>query len=151
MIRRSTPIRRNVVPIRRPQAKHAAPNEHWRKWLRSWPCFICFRQHCLNYSIPLLAACSNPEAREYYKRNWSLEICGKTEAAHVGSKGTGQKCAERDMMPLGLRHHRHPTDGGFPDSHHAGTRTFWGKHGIERLEVLDMLRGIYFVETGREI
>jgi hypothetical protein len=80
-----------------------------------------------------------------------LYHCGVTEAAHVGPKGTGQRCPDNEAIPLGRNHHQHPMNGGLPDSHHAGTKTFWAKHDIERPELFKVLRALYVAETGREV
>lgn len=150
MIRRRTPIRRASVRIQ-PKPLRKPVNLAYRAWLRLWPCFLCFKRHCEMNDIPFWQAAEIPEARELFYREFSLAFCGITQACHVGSKGTGQLCPEREIMPLGFRHHMHPTAGGFKDSHHAGTRTFWTKHDLSRPHVLEFLRHLYVAETGREI
>ncbi len=151
MIRRSTPIRRSVKRIAFRSAKRKPADLKYRAWLHLWPCFICFREHCRNHGIPFWEACKLPEARELFRVEFSENHCGPTQACHVGVKGTSQKCAERDMMPLGERHHMHPTMGGFTDSHHAGTAKFWDWHRLSRLRALEFLRHLYVEETGLEI
>ncbi len=152
MIRRRVPIKRSVLPIRaRSRTKKKQPKDlNFRAWIRAWPCFVCFKDHCEKFKLPFWRLCHLPEAREMFRER-SLEICGETQAAHVGSKGMSQMCPDREMMPLGERHHLHPTMGGFPDSHHAGTKTFWKKHGLTRLRSLEFLRHLYVTETGKEI
>lgn len=72
--------------------------------------------------------------------------CGKTEVAHVGIRGLGQKCKDRDAMPLGSGHHRTGKDAA-----HVLGKKFWGYHGIDREEALEMLRRIYKEETGNDV
>jgi len=147
MIRRRFPIRRSTTRIRVHAPKRQKIDLGYRAWLREWPCFICFMQYCSEEGLNFWDSCKAPFTRWAFAFN-SKRKCGPTQAAHVGSKGIGQKCPEREMMPLGLRHHLHPTAGGFPDSHHAGKRTFWLKHKLSRPKVLEFLRKLYLKETG---
>ncbi len=57
------------------------------------------------------------------------ENCSRTiEAAHVGAiRGLGQKCPDRQAIPLCIHHHR---TGG--ESHHAMQRNFWAFHCVDR-------------------
>ena len=120
-------------------------NEDFLNWLRdTWPCFVCLKRRM-----------GNPLDLFPWERAAQMEAialtCGPTEAAHVGRKGTAQRCADKWAMPLGRRHHRHPTDGGGPDSHHAGTRVFWEKHDLIPKEVFELLHRLYREETGRQL
>lgn len=50
-----------------------------------------------------------------------------TEAAHVGSRGVGQKCSDYETIPLCSYHHRTG-----PEAHHVIGKAFWEHHGIDR-------------------
>ena len=50
-----------------------------------------------------------------------------TEAAHVGERGLGQKCSDREVIPLCAEHHRTGSE-----SHHALGKKFWEHYGIDR-------------------
>jgi hypothetical protein len=152
MIRRRKPISRSVTrkrfsPPKKTRRKFSNPA--YLEWLRAWPCFICFKKHCDSHDISFWEAIKLPGARELFREIRSRWDCGRTEAAHVGVKGTAQRCPDIEAMPLGTRHHVHPTAGGAQDSHHAGTRVFWEKHGLVREHVLATLQKLYESETGR--
>jgi len=166
LIRRNSPLKRAIHPkatsfpeslervdwkgvmaLKRKPTKRRPENvnEDFLKWLRdTWPCFVCLKRRM-----------GNPLDLFPWERAAQMEAialtCGPTEAAHVGRKGTAQRCADKWAMPLGRRHHRHPTDGGGPDSHHAGTRVFWEKHDLIPKEVFELLHRLYREETGREV
>jgi hypothetical protein len=150
-IRRNSPLKRSIHALKRsrvkrkPRKKQPGDNPEYLAWLRTWPCFVCFKKHCYSHGFNF------EEMAERYRGLFVGNIrpnCGPTEAAHVGVKGTGQRCPDREAMPLGRGHHRDPLDGGRPDSHHAGTKTFWKKHGLDRNEVLELLHRLYRDETG---
>ena len=67
-------------------------------------------------------------------RGLSCAICGLTrgiEAAHVGERGLGQKCSDRETLPLCAEHHRLGMD-----SHHVLGRGFWTHWAISRILVI---------------
>ena len=149
-IRRNSPLKRTINALKRSPVKRKPTkrrpedvNEEYKTWLRdTWPCFVC-----LGERFPEWRNYCSPEERFLFIEPSEI-TCGPTEAAHVGVKGTGQRCPDREAMPLGRGHHHHPTDGGRPDSHHAGTKTFWAKHGLDRSEVFELLHRLYTAETG---
>ena len=157
-IRRNSPLKRTINALKRsrvkikPRKKHPGDNPLYLDWLRTWPCFVCLGDYCRhsdpNYTPAFEDIVSDLTRRTRAVRLYDNFGCGITEAAHVGLKGTGQRCPDREAMPLGRAHHRHPTDGGRPDSHHAGTKTFWAKHGLDRSEVFELLHRLYTAETG---
>ncbi len=55
------------------------------------------------------------------------ECSGRIEAAHTGPRGRGQKAVDESCLPMCARAHRTGKD-----SHHAGSRVFWSKWGIDR-------------------
>lgn len=152
MIQRRAPIHRNVVPInRRPKKRKHGGNPEFLAWLREWPCWVCFERHCRKYNFNPVEFRAHIEARQYFYEQRSRWDCGVTEAAHVGVRGLGQKCPDKEAMPLGTRHHEHATAGGGPGSHHTLGKGFWQFHGIDRAEVLAELHRLYVAETGRTV
>jgi hypothetical protein len=56
---------------------------------------------------------------------------GRTEAAHVGQRGLGQKCSDFEAIPLCACHHR---TGEF--AHHVLGKLFWVKWKLDRYETI---------------
>jgi hypothetical protein len=134
MIARRTPIKRTALK-RRPRKKRATDNPEYLAWVHSWTCWVCLMQFCKSFEI------SDPrECRDGIFRK------GRTEAAHVGIRGLGQKCADKDSMPLCGAHHR----TGALSAHVLGKR-FWEVHGIDRSKVLTYLHAAYRLETGNDL
>lgn len=78
------------------------------RWIRKLPCVVC-------------AA-------------WALKISGYygwTEAAHVGERGLGQKCADTEALPLCVWHHRMG-----PKSVHVLGRKFWEFWKLDRYQLI---------------
>jgi hypothetical protein len=63
-------------------------------------------------------------------RKWQFRFL-KIEAAHVGERGLGQKCPDRQTLPLCIEHH---TAG--PHSHHKLGRGFWSFWKLDRYELI---------------
>jgi hypothetical protein len=76
-------------------------------WLRSLPCIVCAK-----WRLPRLRF--NP-----------------IEAAHVGERGIGQKCPDRQAAPLCVEHYR---TGRY--SHHALGKRFWDFWKLDRHELI---------------
>jgi hypothetical protein len=60
------------------------------------------------------------------------------EAAHVGQRGLGQKCADVEAVPLCAEHHRTGDE-----SHHVLGRNFWTHHRLSRDTVLRIYQTAY--------
>ena len=94
------------------------------RWL---PCFLCFRELYEFFDkepwalVEMIANELIPEDRQK----------SPTEAAHLGlstsRRGISQKFPVRECGPLCNGHHQ-----SFRDAHHAGTKTFWERQGIDR-------------------
>lgn len=66
------------------------------------------------------------------------------EAAHVGARGYGARCHDREAIALcGIRHHR---EG--PESHHRLGRKFWAHHRLDKSETIRHLNDEF--EAGGE-
>lgn len=61
-----------------------------------------------------------------------------TEAAHVGDRGLGQKCSDREAIPLCERHHRTG-----PLAHHKLGKKFWAYHSLDRNAIIAQLNKEY--------
>lgn len=58
---------------------------------------------------------------------------GKTEPAHVGLRGSSQKCSDFEAIPLSPEFHRR----GYPESHHTLGKGFWSYHGLDRNRLIE--------------
>ena len=107
------------LPIPR-QRREPRPNRNdapeYLNFIRSLPCVICARQ-----------------ARPQF---------GRTEAAHVGIRGMGQKCSDWEAIPLCACHHR---TGEF--AHHVIGKRFWVKWRIDRYETIAKYQDLYELAT----
>lgn len=67
-------------------------------------------------------------------RKQPCAICGVSrgvEAAHVGLRGLGKKCPDRQVIPLCYLHHRMG-----PKAHHVLQKKFWGFWKLDRYELI---------------
>jgi hypothetical protein len=62
----------------------------------------------------------------------------RTEVAHVGSRGLGQRCSDRETVPLCVEHHRTGKE-----AHHVLGKRFWEHHRTDRDTVLAGLNAMY--------
>lgn len=61
------------------------------------------------------------------------------EAAHVGPRGMGIKCNDREAIPLcAITHHREGKE-----SHHKLQKLFWEHHGLDREALFTYLTNLY--------
>ena len=60
------------------------------------------------------------------------------EAAHVGARGLGQKCSDREAVPLCQEHHRTGAH-----AHHVLGKGFWAFHHVDRQVVIAVLIARY--------
>lgn len=61
-----------------------------------------------------------------------------SEAAHVGERGLGQKCSDRETVPLCARHHRSGNDS----QHSMGAR-FWSHFELDKDALIARLNDLY--------
>lgn len=81
------------------------------------------------------------EAYLRFIRKLPCLVCGRlkyVEAAHVGMRGLGQKCSDRECLPLCSWHHIHG-----PESHHVLGRKFFEFHKLDRLKLIADLNEMY--------
>lgn len=111
--------KRKPIPKRRSKPRRGVVKDpKYLDWIRTLPCVVCI--------LP-----------------WKLEKSGvaysnvqktPTEAAHVGDRGLGQKCSDREAIPLCERHHRTG-----PLAHHVLGKKFWAYHSLERDAIIAQL------------
>ena len=115
---RSAPLRRTRVKARRSKPRRGRERDSkYLAWLRTKPCFICRLDRLVQTS--------------------------PTEAAHVGLRGLGQKCHDREAVPLCGEHHRLG-----PDSHHQLGKGFWAPRRLTAEDVIAYFGLLYEMEGG---
>ena len=75
-------------------------------------------------------------------------VCGITvriEAAHVGERGLGQKCPDRQAVPLCELHHRLG-----PHSHHTIGRKFWTHWKLSRYDAIARYNQLFDTDGGNQ-
>lgn len=119
----STPLKRKRSKPRRGVLKDPA----YLAWIREQPCFLCCylawrAQQFINAFKPMIdGACVTVHLATQANQQ------SPTEAAHVGARGLGQKCSDRETLPLcGIEHHRIG-----PYSHHKLGKRFAEFHNID--------------------
>lgn len=96
---------------RRYKASRPDPKQDpgYRAWIRTLPCCICQQWGFLIKGYP-----------------------GTVECAHVGARGLGQKCPDRETLPLCVWHHRTG-----PQAVHVLGRNFWNYWKLNRYELIE--------------
>jgi hypothetical protein len=93
--------------------RRAVRDKDYLKWVHDLPCIVC----------------------QLHK----LKQESRTEAAHVGVRGLGQKCSDREAIPLcGTGHHR---EGKY--SQHRMGIGFWNHWGLDRRFLIERFNRIY--------
>jgi hypothetical protein len=126
MLTRRKPLKR------KPRKKQPGDDPAYLAWIRTLPCWICFKSSYESGEI--WAGLHLIQAGQF--------VClqaFRTEAAHVGRRAYGRKCPDRQAMPLcGDAHHRE----GF-HSHHRMGRYFWAHHNLDRDSIIRQLNERY--------
>jgi hypothetical protein len=106
------------------RARKAKPGDNaaYLDWIRGLPCLICYADVVKMFGVEALT-CNSAVT---------------TEAAHVGRRGLGQKCADLETVPLCMEHHRTG-----PEAHHVLGKAFWDFHGLDCGEVVEQLNAMY--------
>ncbi len=163
MIQRRYPLKRTALkPRQKPLKRTALKRKPTRKlpgysdpeylaWLKQWPCYVCLMQAVARLKTSPLEAVQRGVRAGFRDTTTMFELpCAVVDVAHIGVRGRGQRCKDRDTMPLGAWHHREKTcPGGGPESHHSLGKKFWAFHGLDREEVIATLNRLYEEETGR--
>jgi hypothetical protein len=96
-------------------------DREYMAWIASLPCIVCYA----SYYFPVWALHEWPNGKE----------CMPVEVAHVGDRGLGAKCSDRETIPLCAQHHREGSDA----VHRLG-KNFWSHHGIDRDQLVAQLQ-----------
>jgi hypothetical protein len=102
-------ILRRYKPPKFPKIDPPPRDPSYLAWIRRQPCAVC--------------------------RIWKCPgrvVFGNIEAAHVGLRGLGQKCSDRQVIPLCVNHHRM----GIYAVHVLG-RSFWTFWKLSRVELIE--------------
>lgn len=91
----------------------AVKDPAYLEWLRTLPCCVCAEWH--GNATNAIAGLHQPIQHS------------PTEAAHVGARGLGQRCDDREALPICTGHHRTG-----PLAHHILGKKFWSYHGLDR-------------------
>lgn len=101
---------------------------NYLNFIRTRPCVCCYAE--------LIRSEIGPEG--------VLSVCAPrptSEAAHVGPRGLGQKCPDRQTVPLCAQHHRVG-----PLAHHVLGKRFWDTWALNRDELISSLQSIYKIQ-----
>ena len=102
----------------------------FRAFIRCFGCIVCT-------AGLLVGQCDAWDTYRLDRQQRSL-----TECAHVGRRGLGQKCSDRECVPLCRFHH---TTG--INSHHTLGKRFWSHHGLSRHALIAELQRLYALEA----
>lgn len=133
-------IRRSAIKRRRPR-KRAGEDLKYQAFIRSLPCFICY--------WPLYKA---GMITEFVRAGIGFPLFDTstqktvTEFAHLGERGLGQLCPDREGGPLCGEHHR----TGPEAAHGPLGKNFFAHHGIDREELFALLLLLYRFQSGVE-
>ena len=128
---------------RRPARRTAKDEPARREWIRSLPCFVCYK--------PLyLAAMERPEFADILSAAASetsrARQSSPTECAHIGEstsrRGLSQRFPDAEAAPLcAVEHHR---EGRYSIHKCAmGAQGFFQHHGIDRDRLLKLLQRMW--------
>lgn len=116
-----------------PIHRRSVRDTKYLEWIRQEPCIICdpfaYPGLLLKRATPVVTGIGYP---------LNLVRMFQTEAAHVGLRGLGQKCSDRETIPLCGYHHRLG-----PDSHHVLGKKFWEHHGLDRKQLIEEFQRLY--------
>jgi len=119
-----TSIARSTKPIQRKRSKlrrGALKDPAYLDWIRMLPCMICWPRMMFQVALDCLPS-----------------GLPRSEAAHVGVRGLGQKCSDRESVPLCEVHHRTGAE-----SHHVLGKNFWSFRGLNRDKIIAELNRLY--------
>lgn len=126
--RRRKPRRRPVV----------VSDPSYRDWIRTLPCRICYLEIYAIMGMDDIIVFALGDLSRFRRQK------SRTECAHVGDRGSGQRCPDRETLPLCVGHHREGKE-----AHHGPLgRNWWTHHGLERAAVIRQLNEAY--ERGAE-
>ncbi len=119
MLTRSKPIARSRLQ-RKPPKKRKGADPAYLAFLREQPCAVC--------SQPM---------------KWWLKQESKTQAAHVGTRGLGQRAPDKTAIPLCRFHHL----ASKAAAHTLGKR-FWERHALDKETLITYYQAAYQAQGG---
>lgn len=122
-----------VEQERSAQTPRTGEDPAYLDWIRTLPCLICSVQ------IYGCAWIFSDDAGLIFETAPGAKS-RIAEAAHVGIRGLGTKCDDRETVPLCPKHHRTGRD-----AHHVLGKWFWLYHDLDRERVIAVLQGRYNV------
>ena len=132
MIQRRTPLKRSTKPIARNSVVRKKRKTARRGRVRSTLCTwgrVLIRWCAGDLQISLSSGDGH--------QTFTVQIT-PTEAAHIGERGLGHKCSDRETIPLCAEHHRTG-----PESHHVLGKSFWKHHGLNKDALVKELNRFY--------
>ncbi len=126
---RGTP-RKRIKQRRTKPRKGVLKDPKYLAFIAQQPCFICSTTLERDRKRKTPAFCLYPEL-------WMYQV-GRTEVAHVGDRGLGQKCSDRETLPICERHHRTG-----PLALHKLGKKFWTHFGIDKAAQLSYYQSLY--------
>ena len=116
--------------------KGRKPDRKYLEWIRGLPCAACAGncQFC-RAGVGLIPHSDGTER--------ACDQRTRSEAAHVGDRGLGQKCSDRETIPLCAEHHRTG-----PAAHHKLGKRFWAHHRLDKAALIAELNRRYELEAG---
>src|SRR5690348_9289800 len=88
---------RMIRPRKKPR-RGRVRDPKYLEWIRGFCCIVCWLAGTGEWE----AFCAEPH--DVYGK--AVDQTSPTEAAHVGERGLGQKCSDRETIPLCAAHHR---------------------------------------------
>lgn len=98
----------------------------YRAWIRLLPCIICLKNWLFSESAEAIVEAAMMGQNEV------------SECAHIGSRGLGQKCSDRQSCALCPDHHRTGAE-----ARHVLGRNFWTFHKMDRDAVIRRLQELH--------
>ena len=126
-INRYTPIKaKRVKPSLWNHGRKPGDDPKYRNWINHLPCVVCMRGWLYSELAEAIAEAADLSAQPV------------SECAHVGTRGLGQKCSDRQSIPLCAVHRRTG-----PDAHHVLGKAFWAVHSLDRDDLIRKLQALY--------
>lgn len=121
-----SPIMRVQIK-RKSRKKKQGDDPKYMAYIRTLPCVVCWKAYFESGFQPVTFAAEDRGRQTT-----------RTEVAHVGVRGIGQKAFDRFTLPMCSSHHR---TGKF--AHHVMGRNFFTYHGLDRDALVNELNRRY--------
>lgn len=122
--------------IQAPRRKNRKADKEYLAFIHTLPCICCMILSIGQSTWPL----RKESFRRWYAsvQSFACRQCSRSEAAHLGDRGLGQKAHDRTAAPFCDWHHRNG-----PESLHRLGKKFWQHWGLERDDVIQALNGMF--------